>query len=60
MYFLRKDGIIDISVFIKETSTEDTINYLSECPKDNTGAISSLENRAYKISSNWNSFNKKN
>merc|ERR1712030_260311 len=54
----RKNNIIDLSVFIKETNNGDTINYLSECPQRyKTGAISSLINRAYKISSNWNNFN---
>ena len=54
----RKNNIIDLSVFIKETNNGDTINYLSECPERyKTGAISSLINRAYKISSNWNNFN---
>ena len=47
-----------MSVFVKETNNGDTINYLSECPERyKTGAISSLINRAYKISSNRNSFN---
>ena len=47
-----------MSVFIKETNNGDTINYLSECPERyKTGAILSLINRAYKISSSWNNFN---
>ena len=36
----RKNDIIDLSVFIKETNNGDTINYLSECPERyKTGAI---------------------
>ena len=40
-------------------NNEVTIDYLSESPKRyKTGVIPSLKNRAYKISSIWNIFNK--